>query len=226
MTLEIKTAPAPPDTEAWPFLEKLNAGAIMVVCASATELQRDENSSLPTSIALALINARLKNFFNNPLLNRLPDSSSRRLATSGYHDLLFSIPLTELTIIHGLPKHSKGKSNYIDRNADLDHKVDPPLTEKVQRFLRFQRYAALLKQDPTAMAMLENGVMSEFLESTKKAQNGQPLRILLEFGPVSSVSDLLKPEVKSTLTPSTLACLQAYVDYRKIYVAASAPQMI
>ena len=225
MTLEANPLSVPVDRDpAWPFLEELDAGQIMTVCAKAAELRRVENKSLPTAIALALINTRLRNFINHPRLDSQLDSHSRRLATFGYHGLLFSIPLTELTISstsYSLPKHAEDKSNYIDRQ-------DIPIAEKADMFLQLQRYTRLLKEDTTAIRMLETGVMIVFSRSAAKPE-GSTLKTLEDHGLVKGVADLQKPEIRCILDPPTLGSLQAYCDYRKVYPVASGqkpPQML
>jgi len=217
MTQETLITQIDRETPSWPFSKNMDYGAVLQVATDALTIHEEQDRSLPTSVALALINFRLSMSSEIAKTANLPDSNERKSAISHYKHFLLSIPAAESTIAEGLPLDPYTHQNTLDR-------LNIPLPQKVELFLDQARKAPLLIEDETAILLLETTIWQSVLRSAGNNQ-GKPLSRMLNKGTITCAGDLQNPQNSPALPPSIKGQLKALQEYQKIYrIVSTRPQ--
>lgn len=214
MTQETLKTRVEQDTSSWPFSENMDYNAVLLVASEALRIHEEQGQSLPTSVAIALIDFRLNMSSEIAETSSTPDANERRSAISHYKHFLLSIPATESTIAEGLPLDPNTHENTLDQ-------LNFSMSQKADLFLDLVRKTGLLIEDNTAIQLLQTTIWQNVLRVAGNNQ-GKPLNRMLNEGAITCIGDLQNPQCSSVLPPSIRGQLKALQEYRKIYRIASA----
>lgn len=213
MTQETLITQIEQDTLSWPFYKNMDYSAILFVASEALKIQKEQSRSLPTSVALTLINFRFYLFSEATEAASPPDANERRSAISHYKHFLLSIPAAESIIAQGIPMDLDTHQNTLDQ-------LNIPLPQKVELYLDQTRKAPLLIKDNTAIELLQTTIWQSVLRVACNNQ-GKPLQKMLNEGEITCTGDLADPQCSSALPPSIRGQLKALQEYQKIYQIVS-----